>query len=405
MRNTGMVVVAMVAVCAVGAEAAMANEEALPDKKTECRWRLGDFTGKLYRQLAKDCGNFVFSPYGVGSVCALMATGANGETLDAFVKTLGLPTKDPDKIAQIFGSEKKRLGGVVELSDSIWLFRGFKPYGAFRSRAVDVFLAEARNTEGGAAAMCDINAYVNEKTHGKIPQLLFDPPSEYTVLAAVNTVYLNAIWACPFDEEKTRSEEFTTLSGRTVEVPFMHGNIAARIYDTEGFEVLSLPYSCGNLEMMFLLPDEGVKISRIEALLSESFLNDLMHSSGWSDCGVDVSLPKFEFEDRHDIAKALKVLGLDVAFDPSRADFSGMAPISPDKNIYLSEAMQVVKIKTNEKKTEAVAATYSEVAAEGAAFFRPWFNANRPFIFMLRDLKTGSIFFAGRVANPSRLWL
>ena len=108
----------------------------------EVGWRQGDFTGRLYRKLAKGDGNLVFSPYGVGSVCALMATGAKGKTLDAFVKTLGLPTSNPDEIAHVFGCEKRRLGGTVELSDSIWLFNGFKPCDEFRSRAVKVFLAK-----------------------------------------------------------------------------------------------------------------------------------------------------------------------------------------------------------------------------------------------------------------------
>ena len=364
-------------------------------------WRQGDFTGKLYRQLAKGDGNLVFSPYGVGSVCALMATGAKGDTLEAFVKTLGLPTKDPDEIAQIFGGEKRQLANTVELTDSIWLFRGFSPYDTFRSRAVDVFLAEARETSGGAAAKREINDFVKEKTHGKIPQLLQSPPPKDTAMAAVNTVYLNATWACPFNVNMTRPSQFKTLTGKSVDVVYMSGrfeNAKVGFYKTKNLAVLSLPYGNCNLQMLFLLPDEDVKLSRVESLLSESYIAEIVRSIRES-YRIDVRIPKFEFEARHYLVKALCDIGLDVAFDLTHADFSGLA----SRRLWVSDAQQVAKIKTDERGTEAAAAT-AIVLQEGSPhyYLPPSFIANRPFIFLLRDKKTGSIFFVGRVTDPSR---
>ena len=386
----------------------------------EVGWRQGDFTGRLYRKLAKGDGNLVFSPYGVGSVCALMATGAKGKTLDAFVKTLGLPTSNPDEIAHVFGCEKRRLGGTVELSDSIWLFNGFKPCDEFRSRAVKVFLAEARKTVGGYAAMREINDYVNKKTHGKIPQPLQSPPSKDTAMAAVDTVYLKAIWEQPFQPAKTCVKKFTTMSGKCVEVPFMDDDIfCAGYYKTNGLAVLALPYRDCGLEMMFLLPDKNVALSRIEALLSESFINEivprLLHKGDTypigkaEPCpdkdgeyfivveeygGASVCIPKFEFEVRHDLREALDSMGLGIAFAQKLADFSG---ITPSPGLGLSDVGQVAKIKVDEVGTEAGAGT----AALYVGCVMPDFVADRPFIFLLRDAKSGSIFFAGRVTDPS----
>lgn len=150
---------------------------------------------ELYRQMAYNKDNFAFSPYGVASVSALVGAGAKGETVTAFKNILGLSTDNPDEIARIFGGLKQRLGGAVKVSDSIWLFRGVKPRSEFCRKVAAAFHAEARSTTGGAAAMREINAYIERNTSGKIPQLLRCPPSPDTRMMAVNTLLPPPVWA------------------------------------------------------------------------------------------------------------------------------------------------------------------------------------------------------------------
>jgi serpin B len=116
---------------------------------------------------------------------------------------------------------------------------------------------------------------------------------------------------------------------------------------------------------------------------------------------VNVALPKFKMSSGFALGEALRALGMKDAFDPDRADFSGM-----DGNshwLYISAVLHKAFVDVNEKGTEAAAATAVVVMARGLA--RPVeppreFRADHPFLFLIRDSTTGSILFMGRVAKP-----
>ena len=353
----------------------------------QASWRQGDFAGKLYRQMAKDNENLAFSPYGVASVCALVGTGAKGETFEAFKNALEFPTDNLDEMARIFRETKQKIGNAVEISDSVWLFKGFSPLDEFRSRAVNGFLAEARNTSL-ESAKDEINAYVSDKTHGKIPSLLVNPPDSDTCMMAVNTIYLNAKWAQKFDKNLTEEREFKTLSGERLIVPFMCRALHTNYHCENQFSAVSLPYANSTLEMLFILPGENVALRQIEEMLSESFINRVIGMYR----KVRVIIPRFEFEMRHNLVTPLCEMGLGVAFSPA-ADFSGLAKVKP---IYISKAEQMVKIKVDEEGTEAAAATYIKMERSAPPPV-PVFFADHPFIFVLRDRASGAILFMGRV--------
>lgn len=364
----------------------------------QASWRQGDFAGKLYRQMAKDNENLAFSPYGVASVCALVGTGAKGETFEAFKNALEFPTDNLDEMARIFRETKQKIGNAVEISDSVWLFKGFSPLDEFRSRAVNGFLAEARNTSL-ESAKDEINAYVSDKTHGKIPSLLVNPPDSNTCMMAVNTIYLNAKWAQKFDKNLTTEREFKTLSGERLRVPFMCRTLHTNYHCENQFSAVSLPYANSTLEMLFILPGENVALRQIEEMLSESFINRVI---GMYKEEVRVIIPRFEFEMRHNLVTPLREMGLGVAFSLA-ADFSGLAKVNPDECIYISNAEQMVKIKVDEEGTEAAAATYIEMQAMKKSLPPPVpkFVADHPFIFVLRDRASGAILFMGRVMKPA----
>ena len=364
----------------------------------QASWRQGDFAGKLYRQMAKDNENLAFSPYGVASVCALVGTGAKGETFEAFKNALEFPTDNLDEMARIFRETKQKIGNAVEISDSVWLFKGFRPLDEFRSRAVNGFLAEARNTSL-ESAKDEINAYVSDKTHGKIPSLLVNPPDSDTCMMAVNTIYLNAKWAQKFDKNLTTEREFKTLSGERLIVPFMCRTLHTNYHCGNQFSAVSLPYANSTLEMLFILPGENVALRQIEEMLSESFINRVI---GMYKEEVRVIIPRFEFEMRHNLVTPLREMGLGVAFSLA-ADFSGLAKVNPDECIYISNAEQMVKIKVDEEGTEAAAATYIEMQAMKKSLPPPVpkFVADHPFIFVLRDRVSGAILFMGRVMKPA----
>jgi serpin B len=71
----------------------------------------------------------------------------------------------------------------------------------------------------------------------------------------------------------------------------------------------------------------------------------------------------------------------------------------------ISAAIHKAFIDVNEEGTEAAAATSIVMRATAMRMPRPEpppivFRADHPFLFMIRDTKTGAILFMGRVEDP-----
>ena len=76
----------------------------------------------------------------------------------------------------------------------------------------------------------------------------------------------------------------------------------------------------------------------------------------------------------------------------------------PRLRLYISKVLHKAFVEVNEKGTEAAAATaVMMMMARSAPItlpFIPTFKADRPFLFLIRDIKTGSVLFIGRMTNP-----
>ncbi len=96
-------------------------------------------------------------------------------------------------------------------------------------------------------------------------------------------------------------------------------------------------------------------------------------------------------------ASTIKALGMKDAFVFGRADFTGL---SESEKLYISAVVHKAFVEVNEEGTEAAAATAVVVATKSARPRVPTFRADRPFVFLIRDRRSGSILFLGRVTNP-----
>ena len=113
---------------------------------------------------------------------------------------------------------------------------------------------------------------------------------------------------------------------------------------------------------------------------------------------VRLSLPKFGIETRTDLAATLRGLGMPLAFDPDRADFSG---ITTEEQLFVSAVIHQANIDVDEKGTEAAAATAATMQTTSLPADPVTLRVDRPFLFALRDLPTGAILFLGRVTDPT----
>jgi serpin B len=169
--------------------------------------------------------------------------------------------------------------------------------------------------------------------------------------------------------------------------------------DDDDLQVLELPYNGEaerwsqpkDLSMVFLLPRKADGLPALEKKLSAENIDKWLGKLKYQD--VDICLPKFKFESRLDMTKALGSMGITEAFKPGAADFSGM---DGSREFFLGFVIHKACLEVNEEATEAAAAS-GEGSLVGA---KPGIHADHPFIFLIRDIRTGLILFMGRVANP-----
>ena len=248
-------------------------------------------------------------------------------------------------------------------------------------------------------ARARINQWVDDKTRHRIAEIIGPGVlNALTRMVLVNAIYFKGTWATPFPESATQADKFYAQADTVVTVPFMHERDHFRYGENDRLQMLALPYIGRQLEMVILLPRSRDGIGPLESSLTPA--NLAAWTSGMRNQQVNVALPKFKMSCGFSLAQALKALGLKDAFDPSRADFSGMDGRA--HWLYLSAVLHKAYIEVNEKGTEAAAAT--------AVIMRPMalrlqdrpreFRADHPFLFLIRDSTTGSILFMGRVMKP-----
>jgi serpin B len=199
-----------------------------------------------------------------------------------------------------------------------------------------------------------------------------------------------------FQPKKTHDAPFHLADGGRVTVPLMYEEVKCRwgLLPDGGSRILQLPYSGDDLAMVVLLPKLPGGLPAIEKQLSAETLAKWL--AGMREGKVGVSVPKFRFERAYDLPDSLKALGMVDAFIPYQADFTGMA--SGQEPLHISAVAHKAFVEVNEEGTEAAAAT--AVVMNTTSGFPPSFYIDHPFLFLIRDVKHGTILFLGRVTNP-----
>jgi serpin B len=249
-----------------------------------------------------------------------------------------------------------------------------------------------------------INGWVEAQTEKRILNLV--PPGGLTAdtrLVLVNAIYFLGDWAQPFTKEATRPAPFHLSSSAKTDVPTMHQTESFGWMRGEGFQALELPYREGAFSMLVLLPDAVDGLATLENELSAESLARIVGALART--RVALALPKFEVNPAASIplSRLLQGLGMERAFDRERADFTGIAnPPDPRERLFIGEAFHKAFVKTDEKGTEAAAATAVAMARASAIQGQPVpFKADHPFLFLIRDRASGLVLFMGRVADPT----
>jgi serpin B len=162
------------------------------------------------------------------------------------------------------------------------------------------------------------------------------------------------------------------------------------------FQALQMLYVGKDLSMVILLPRKSDGLAALEKSLTAEKVHDLfdkLHSQE-----VIVTLPRFKMTSEFSLKTTLSALGMPTAFS-SKADLSGLN--GGKESLYLSDVVHKAFVNVNEEGTEAAGATGVIVKAESKSTEpTPEFRADHPFVFLIRDTRSDSILFLGRVTNP-----
>ena len=380
-----------------------------PDAATQAATAVDAFGLDFYKAAFTAGGNAVFSPTSIVLALSMAQAGAVGETASQMDTVLhsaagtgdgnGINSLD-QSLAGLSGTFKDANGKDLELTlrianapfaqSGLQLQRAYLDTLASRYGA-GLRLVDFANAPAGACKLID--GWVSDQTEGRIPKLLESLDSA-THLVLVNAIYLQAPWQTPFDVQNTNPEPFTRSDGSQVSVPTMGLNLSVADYASgSGWQAVELPYAGGSLVMTIVVPDN---LATFERSLDVARFAQITASLEPTD--VDLTLPRFKIETKSDLSSVLAQMGMPLAFDPDRADFSG---ITTQEQLYISAVIHQANISVDEKGTEASAATAVVMTAGLAPSKQVTLHVDRPFIFAVRDTNTGAILFLGRVTDPS----
>lgn len=374
------------------------------------------FAAGLYARLAQEEGNLFFSPSSIRTALAMTYAGAGGDTAKQMASTLHF-TLDSAKLhpalAELIsqlnhpgtanGSDGKDIAAYdLVVSNALWGQKGFafKPdfLGLVKARyGAPLGLVDFKSdTE---AARKTINDWVAGKTKDKIKDLIAPGIlDDLTRLVLTNAIYFKSNWAEKFAKEATAAGPFKLSADKPVTVPMMHRQGRYGYAENDEFQTLEMPYRLNDLSMIVLLPKKVDGLAGLEKMLVGDGLAKCL--KGLKSQNVKVTFPKFKCTREFRLDKTLQALGMPDAFNPDKADFSGMT--SEDK-LFISAVVHKAFVAVDEEGTEAAAATAVVMAraANGHAPSEPkTFTADHPFVFIIKHNKTGAILFMGRVADP-----
>jgi serpin B len=366
------------------------------------------FAADLYGQLRRQDGNLFFSPESISTALAMAYAGASGTTASEMAATLHF-TLPPAQLHPAMGALLTSLnsthsGYQLRVADALWAEKDYAFLDDFLKLTEDDYSAGFKPMDfktAPEAARASINQWVAQQTEDKIKDLI--PPGAIksdTGLVLTNAIYFKGDWQTQFGKAATQDEDFHLSPAQTVKTPLMHLQTKLGYFNGATFQAVDIPYKSGELSMVVLLPNDVAGLPALEQVLTAVNLQKWL-DGGWRSNKIILTLPKFKMTSQFELAEALRTLGMKQAFLRGTADFSGM---TGKKDLWISAAIHKAFVDVNEEGTEAAAATGIVMRSMAMSHEATpvVFRVDHPFIFLIRDNRSGAILFMGRVTDPSR---
>lgn len=291
----------------------------------------------------------------------------------------------------------------LNVANSLWPQQDYQFLDAYLSlirKYYGVSITPVDFKNASEAARETINKWVEKKTEQKIKNLIHPGTlDELTRLVLVSAIHFKGRWAEEFNPARTKNNSFFISPRDSMQIPFMRQEGHFRYGERDSVQMIELPYSGATLSMLILLPRKKNGLPELEHRLSSENLSRWERALTWRE--IDVSLPKCKITSTIRLDKVLSALGMVDAFIPTRADFSGMD--GKPGWLFIGAVLHQAYVDVNEEGTEAAAATAIVAPMAAPTPKSPLvFRVDHPFLFLIRENKSGAILFLGKVIDPTR---
>jgi len=364
---------------------------------------VNSFAFDLYRNLKVDENeNLVYSPFSILPAFGMVTIGAKGETQKQLNATFHFGT-DP-RIHRNLGTLQRNVSSTtsdaitISVANKAWLQTDYKILSGYRRNLKKLYKTSLYKVDfksNPESSRQTINMAIENDTKQHIKNLLPQGSIDnLTRLVLTNAVYFKGKWKEPFEPEKTKERNFTLVDGTTVKHPFMNADKTFGYVKGDDYAALEMDYKGEEFSMVIILPNEGILLNEFESTFTVEKYDEVIKA--FEPQKTLAFIPKFTVEGGFSMKKILNEMGLIVPFTDD-ADLSG---ISGNKDLKISDAYHKAFIEVSEEGTTAAAATAVVVAMKSMPNFNV-FDANRPFMFILRHKTTNTILFIGRFAKPA----
>jgi serpin B len=349
--------------------------------------------------------NIFISPLSISMALAMLYYGAEGHTKEAIANALQIKEMPPTDINEEFRDLMGSLDDVdnhvsLSIANSIWVKKVLESSinDAFKRDLATYFKSEVLPRQfSDPATVNEINDWVKTKTGGKIDKIIEYIPRD-AVMFIINAIYFKGEWLQKFDEKQTRMRNFHLENRKSIKKKMMSTTKKFHYGTCEGLQIVRMPYGRDKIAMYILLPDEGANLNSLVNDIDPDKLEDIFLKM--KKIELEIQLPKLKLEyGKKQLNDALTRLGMGDAFDGETANFRAIASLDSG-NLFVSFVDHKAVVEVNEMGTEAAAVTNIGIKLSSMSITTQRFIVNKPYLFMIRDDRSGLILFIGKIVEP-----
>lgn len=359
-----------------------------------------DFVVNLFKAIVdvKSDTNTVASPVSLAQSLAMILAGAEGNTADQILKAVGVA--DEDALHQRIDSAK-----VGALGEKIQFLLGNRIFARRPGEILDSYCNAIRNLRGDVSQMggehrssiVEVNAWVSGVTKRRVSRAVTEA-TPLPDLLVINAVFFRGIWATRFERQLVSKSPFYVTAEETVTVDMMFSRRDTPFLSVKEFDcqVLELPYEGLRCSMVLFLPNMRDGLSHMMPIITSENFGKSLDGLRKRD-RVEVHLPKFHVSQQHEMAEALKELGITDVFDPAKANLTRMLKPS-DRAI--GQLVHDVALEVDEDGAQPCPTTTAGKCQKRSAICGPEFKVDHPFLYVLIAKPSNVVLFMGTICRP-----